>query len=137
MVRYLMDSPKPVSSQLNVVSVKKRKEKRNKTRYSKTGRGDLIIQEGSCFINADSQLQSLLFSSHFASLMTFSKNTRALSFRKKWTILYQDIVTVNQLVSALCLGWVQNKPAQDKQQLEWNGIEPYIPCRSALVKPTL
>lgn len=67
---------------------------------------------------------------HYFSLLTLQVsrpseiNTRALSLRKKWTILYQDIVTVNQLVSALCLGigksTKQTGTRQTAAWMEWN-----------------
>lgn len=50
---------------------------------------------------------------------------------------------MNQILSALCLGIGQEskKQTHTRQTAAFspaqNGIEPYIPCRSALVKPTL
>lgn len=122
MVRYLMDSPKPVSSlSWTSLASKKRKEKKkiHKTRYSKTGRGELIIQEDSCFINADSQLQSLLFSSLCKS--------HDLQWKRKGIVFWKE---VNHFIPRHCYSEpasvrfmsgfreeYKNKPAQDKQQL--------------------
>jgi len=67
---------------------------------------------------------------HYFSLLTLQVsqpseiNTRALYFRKKWTILYQDIVTVNQPLSALCLGIGKStKQNRHKTNSSLNGME--------------